>query len=1004
MPTPDEIAAFLDALPKPKEKDASAAKATEMLGQFKARGGSTAGPSTPQGYVGESLESLRKGASDVYQGAIESFGPQGFAERYREAPIPQAQAGALDRTIIDPGLRAGYSLATSPAAILLGETGAATGFAPLRPAPPGGRSVTSDGMAIPEKGGAAERSSARKEVPELGGKAPGKGEQEDWDKLTGGQSAGAAFSPYRPPPLAATEDLGARGLIQQRYGLAQRMTAHLDDLIENVPLKEPQAAPTGSQVVSGEPWYGVETELGQQPPGQELGPLKPQGASVQTNPAFKKLSFAQAEARASPDERKLFQRYIETRSDNPDLRWQLPPHLQSAADVHRSIMGDIMHMLQNVDPQERIGMVKDYLSHIYYETPEWQAWMSTRGRRGDIPTYEEAAKAGFTPRFNMVADINHAYIRSMNRYIAGREVENALKEQNQIVYGIENAPKGWEKINTGRFAEHPAYAPKAIARDYNRWYAQGFANDYTNAAMSLLQGLRSTAFAGEFRWHGLNEIHEATGAQLARLFDNLREGNIGRAVKAASQAATGPVSAYLRGRKGMRIYLRQNAMNAGRQALNNDLKVLRAGAPDDAELIDILTEAHAVPHWREFIDLQLNEESVGRYMHRRGMTIGNFMKAAGSNIGNIPGRISKEMKSNKPFLAKTIIAPAEVIRGMTGVLNIVSEPLFGHAIPRVKLGSNLQRLADWYAANPFSSRSDAIAAARKIGKAGDNVYGEMSRDTMWIHRGIQHALDLTFLAPGWNIGSATLAGRTAIGTARRALRTMSLGHLDTNAPSFSMSNAHWDPNMSAAYGGIVGSLLIGGAMTWFMTGKAPRDLLDYISPWTGAYKTDDKGRKVEVHLRPQGNLGWDASVASAVGAPAAGTQGWQPAIRGLENEFLNKLHPIERVAHDLMPGINSDFKGNPIYEPPLLNALGSAVRYAGQQMLPFTAQEKSAGIPGLWGDPNLPLLARLAGTAEAGMQWENPAGYVGMMRRKAGPIAEKRGKKKQDYSPVGPIR
>jgi hypothetical protein len=732
---------------------------------------------------------------------------------------------------------------------------------------------------------------------------------------------GAAAAPTRPPPLLATPESGAQALIRQQHGLAAQDTARAHEAIEKTPL-----------------------------PGHNI-------------------SMAQAETRASQDEKRLFRQYIETRTKNPDLRHQLSPALQEAADLEQSMMRDYRYAIEDLDPEEKQRFLQDYLPHMWERNDALAKFISGGGsshlKQRTLPTYEEGIELGFVPKHALVTDMLREYVRIMDRFNAARRVEGALKDQGHIMAAEEGrVPAGWERIESGRlgYGHRAVYAPKAIARDYNKFYAEGIAAPWMKALTTIANDSKKLAFAGSVgQFHGVNELIEGLGMTLARFADNIRVGQFGRA---AGALAT-PAVAMLKGHKGFKIY----AGKFDRGAYARDVDTFKYMNPDDAEAIGILAQVHGIPSQREFLDIDLSDHAIAQQMRRNGWTFAN-LGVPFKPLTRYPST-GKAWKQGGAARAKVLyMAPAELLHGILGVSSEMAHPLFNWAIPRLKLGTNILRWQDWKRANPFAPKSEMLSAARKIADASDNLFGEMNRDNLvfrrYINKSLLQALDVTMLAPGWNIGSGELFARGITGVPRALAgpATRRLG-IDPNAPSLAMSSKHWDPNISSAYGTVVSGLILGGLATWAMTGRPPKDSLDFVAARTGAKRHGGKRAGQDIRLAPQGNLAFGLSMMRSAGLPSAGMEGFVPGASPL-SWAREKLNPAASILADLIA--RSDWKGDP-------NTPSSLAEH----LRPFALQAESG-----YSNKNLPAIVRLLSLREGGMQWEDPKGFARKMREKYG--------------------
>jgi hypothetical protein len=230
------------------------------------------------------------------------------------------------------------------------------------------------------------------------------------------------------------------------------------------------------------------------------------------------------------------------------------------------------------------------------------------------------------------------------------------------------------------------------------------------------------------------------------------------------------------------------------------------------------------------------------------------------------------------------------------LLSTLNKPLMEHWIPNLKAASYTRqtalalktdsRLLD----NPLARQ----LAFRKIAKSVDNRYGEMSYDTLFWKRWIKDLAVANTLSLGWQMGFIREYGGGALDIGQFVkgsdkLARVRRGNLDR-------------PLFVAAY--TTTALAYGGLMTYALSGESPKSLMDYIFPVTGKnpdgtpqrvntmYYTREFG-SVYKHMENEGVVSGLSDLVASKGSGVVGLVGeWARGVNQYGQEIADPDAPF----------------------------------------------------------------------------------------------------------------
>lgn len=230
------------------------------------------------------------------------------------------------------------------------------------------------------------------------------------------------------------------------------------------------------------------------------------------------------------------------------------------------------------------------------------------------------------------------------------------------------------------------------------------------------------------------------------------------------------------------------------------------------------------------------------------------------------------------------------------LLSTLNKPLMEHWIPNLKAASYTRQTALALKADPrlLDNPLARQLAFRKIAKSVDNRYGEMSYDTLFWKRYIKDLAVANTLSLGWQMGFIREYGGGALDIGQFVkgsdkLARVRRGNLDR-------------PLFVAAY--TTTALAYGGLMTYALSGESPQSLMDYIFPVVGKnpdgtpqrvntmYYTREFG-SVYKHMENEGVVSGLTDLVASKGSGVVGLVGeWARGVNQYGQEIADPDAPF----------------------------------------------------------------------------------------------------------------
>ena len=282
----------------------------------------------------------------------------------------------------------------------------------------------------------------------------------------------------------------------------------------------------------------------------------------------------------SPEDTRGFWSYVENRSKENAPPRPSDPHIADAADAWRVAAKERERKMGNFNDTEKMSFREDYGPHMYAETKPSGTGGTGLGafftKKGELPTFEAAEAAGFTPRYPP-AEMMGRYLAIADKHIALKEAREIAKETGAIKRSMRGKqPEGWVELkNTGDLMGQSLYAPPDWAQAYNRTV------DYVPHG-GLWGGVKAVANASQALSFTLNARHfltvgvEALGSEVARAAAHTAAGKGRTALGAALKSAYAVGHYGFKGNKGLRLY-----------------NGLISGSKEDEEIVSLLSQVNA---------------------------------------------------------------------------------------------------------------------------------------------------------------------------------------------------------------------------------------------------------------------------------------------------------------------------------------------------------------------------------------------------------------------------
>jgi hypothetical protein len=518
------------------------------------------------------------------------------------------------------------------------------------------------------------------------------------------------------------------------------------------------------------------------------------------------------------------------------------------------------------------------------------------------------------------------------RYLHSVEILNTGKELGYVYYGASRRDPNDVALTGAATQVGPngmirAWAPAGFAKSYNNWLDAGlYGHPSTATAYEKLLWMTNTMTGMKLAlptFHSMVVGLASWSTTFGRGMTELARGQLGRGMFDLASSATvfGPiVSDAIRGTRALRDYVKMA----------------------DDPVISYLTDAGLRFGPRQSV-YRFGPESFQQAYHRGGMR--EIFRDLGKDIRAISGDPDLEALGYR-FARVPDRVLQWPIHWLGRVMNTITDPLFDHAIPALKVGAAYHQLESWMDANKGASPEAIWQRAREIVKDVDNRFGELNQDTLFWRRSVKQAANVSLISTGWVYGSYR-------------------GFMGALGINIERGQFQWNPTVTAStIGTAVGFMYANAIMQYLHTGTAPwqtnttwQDLLNFRTGGQTAQHTPERGM-LPSELKEIFDL--YKAVSFAVGTGAYSEIG--PAFTGYA---LAKVNPFFQMIRTFLTG--EDAIGHKVPFTP-----GGWEKYLGEMVTPIFATQLMHRRVGT----QISIPDATMGIREAARDIEDPVGYM----------------------------
>ena len=626
---------------------------------------------------------------------------------------------------------------------------------------------------------------------------------------------------------------------------------------------------------------------------------------------------------------------------------QPTPAIQAAMSALRQQQDTWVRMIRSLGKGYLEQARENYMGHIWGNYREWKAGqeappqteaeriamargISKRPIQGSgaflkqrtFDTQAEGIAAGLAPVTTNPIKMQILKLREMQKFYHGARMADEIKASGLAKWvpatsEAESVARenGWERLDDkqfqpripggsvdafGRVEPGNWYAPEPAARVFNNYVSQGLAGNST-----IYDGIRSAGNALNSAQLGLSGYH-ATFVTLDSMMSRMALG-MQQVSRAVTGRDLGQMSRATSLGRGVRSIASSVTPAAPIETVMHGSRLRQAW----------LDPANATPEMRRLADmLNTGGGRINMDQFYRSNASGAFFKNL-HDLKNPSGafRDAWQMVHDTP-----LSAPFKLVGRLMDTIN---EPLMGQFVPRMKVGVFSELARDFTDRFPDASPEEVSAAMTKAWDSVENRMGQMTYDNVFWNKMQKDMAFLMTRSVGWNLGTIREIGGAGVDGVGQ-LWNMAHGRAPelTNRMAYTLAM----PAMTA---------LVGGTLTYLLTGHGPQQMLDYFYPPTGTV-TNGEPDRLSIP-------GYIKDVVAYAKAPV--------------QTLLNKLQPLFETAVELRN--NRDYYGGIINDPARDNPMVSYPEYLLNQSIPFSiramrkdrASGASAGAQALafWG-------------------------------------------------------
>ncbi len=603
--------------------------------------------------------------------------------------------------------------------------------------------------------------------------------------------------------------------------------------------------------------------------------------------------------------------------------------LQAAADAQRAMLDQWREKVQSLGTGALENWIDNYFPHYWQDPDKAKKIFSTIGGRSPlrgpatflkkrtIPTIKEGMDAGLKPLSTNPLILTALKIHEMQRFYTGVKIMQKLKEAGLAKFHRSGRPvpdgwveikdavarvKQWSDLEQG-FIERGHYImPEGGARVINNHLSvsvlQGFLPAQIFRAISnSLNALQLSMSAFHLGFTTLDAVISKNALGLERL----AHGEPGLAIKAFSEAMTGPGAAGLNLYRGLKLLRAYGDVSGATPELQKIIQMLKI-AGGRVTMDRYFLQAQGGSPFRGIgIRSLASDVKAGLSSNNK---IENTTKAVAQFAPMYAAKLARELKSiaiTSPAWSVPFEVTGRIVRAST---SLIMEKI----VPLQKLGVFSDLAADYFRRNPTATPEEAMTAMQSAWQSVDNRLGEMNYDNLFWNRTFKDIMHFMMRAVGWNYGTVSEIGGAPVDTIKmlnRLLREKKISADDLG---------HKIPYVMAL---TATTMLFGAALQYMLTGKGPEEPKDYFFPKDGG--TTNYGTPSRVSLPSYVKDIYEFS-------------------QGPGDTALNKANPIFSMMAAMWK--NENFYGYPIYEPAGTTGKKTTdmLKYVGKEAAPFSLQ------------------------------------------------------------------
>ena len=241
------------------------------------------------------------------------------------------------------------------------------------------------------------------------------------------------------------------------------------------------------------------------------------------------------------------------------------------------------------------------------------------------------------------------------------------------------------------------------------------------------------------------------------------------------------------------------------------------------------------------------------------------------------------------------------VRGVPALVEAYQKPMFEYWIPAMKVSAFAKEAETLFKAKPYLLEAEHVTERkvelRKIWKSMDNRFGEMFYKTLFWKPILKNLGIGSSLSMGWTLGFIREFGGAGQDTAKllKVIAEKAIKSIG-GKPTKKAIKDYITTRMLFTLDYTIRGMIIGGLLTYALSGEKPKELIDYVFP-----KVDKRGTRL--------NTPWYTREFFAL------ENHWrkQGYINGTIQHFANKMNPAIKPLIDAWR--NKDYFGYEIRDP-----------------------------------------------------------------------------------------